>query len=85
MTPAERDEVRAIAADNAKRRGHADDCDCDRCRHDRAVDVYVPAGVCVAVTAELLAMLDADIKTFGLRSIAHALHAAAVAAEETTR
>lgn len=44
MTPVERDEVRAVAADNARRRGHADACDCDRCRHDLAVLLYVPTG-----------------------------------------
>ncbi len=37
MTPAERDEVRAIAADNAKRRGHADACDCDLAARDAEI------------------------------------------------
>ena len=98
MTPAERDEVRAIAADNAKRRGHADDCDCDRCRHDRAVLRYVPAGDVYDCGIEnygqavLVPVNAADLRN-GMwwhspataRVRAHALHAAADAAEETTR
>lgn len=80
MTPAERDEVRAIAADNAKRRGHADACDCDRCRHDRAVLRYVPAGDATdsGVASEWVAAFPHKA-----RRLAHALHAAADAAEET--
>ena len=94
MTPAERDEVRLIAqsslAAHANCRRLADGpCTCDDCAGWRAIVRYVPPGD--ASDIEVSRSLDAvliDIRegsaysSAGARSLAHALHAAADAAEE---
>ena len=62
--------------------GHADDCPCGVCKQSRAVLRYVPAGDASdpGVASEWVAAFPHKA-----RRLAHALHAAADAAEETAR
>lgn len=79
MTPAERDEVRRIAQDSTAI-GGADVNECDVNALARAVLRYVPAGDASdsGVASEWVAAFPHKA-----RRLAHALHAAADAAEET--
>ena len=97
MTPAERDEVRRIAQDSTAI-GGADVNECDVNALARAVLRYVPAGdvydcgIEIFARGVLIPVNAADLRN-GMwwhspataRVRAHALHAAADAAEETTR
>lgn len=85
MTPAERDEVRRRASDRLADHGMTtvtsdERCACDRCDDDRAVLRYVPPGVCIEIDTKALPV---EFATVGIRNAAHALHAAADAAEES--
>lgn len=98
MTPAERDEVRRRASDRLADHSMAtvtsdERCACDRCDDDRAVLRYVPPGDATdpAVTSAPSQAWGRAISVAACRrvppreaqAIAHALHAAADAAEES--
>lgn len=100
MTPAERDEVRRRASDRLVNHSMAtvtsnERCPCDRCDDDRAILRYVPPGnasdpsVASAErsrsTPYVLSAASGVLDPSEARRLAHAIHAAADAAEETTR
>lgn len=99
MTPAERDEVRRRASDRLADHSMAtvtsdERCACDRCDDDRAVLRYVPPGdaadssivpYAAGRDAWIAMHLTGSAKPDAARRFAHALHAAADAAEETDR
>ena len=91
MTPAERDEVRRRASDRLADHSMAtvtsdERCACDRCDDDRAVLRYVPPGDAADSSgrdAWIAMHLTGSAKPDAARRLAHALHAAADAAEES--
>lgn len=87
MTPAERDEARQIASETIdahtlrhSQTGATLPCACGSCLAARAVLRYVPPGVCIEIDTKALPV---EFATVGIRNAAHALHAAADAAEES--
>ena len=95
MTPAERDEVRRLAECGLEHQDHMSECPCDECKISRAVLRYVPPGDATdpAVTSAPSQAWGRAISVAACKrvppreaqQIAHALHAAADAAEETDR
>lgn len=76
MTPAERDDVRmfarlTLASDGASKIERMEAA---------AILRYVPPGVCIEIDTKALPV---EFATVGIRNAAHAIHAAADAAEES--